>query len=468
MKVSDLDLLEKIAHLQACNSFYAYRQFINPKLKLGWWQREIANELQQFYEDLIAGKRPKLVIEAPPQHGKSLLIIEFLSWVAGKNPDFRTIYASFSERLGVRANLRLQRIFNSDKYKRLFPKTVIGGADSICSRELIEYTGTEGYFRNTTVNGSITGESLDLGVVDDPVKGREAANSQTVRDKTWDWWCDDFSTRFSEEAGLLVILTRWHVDDPVGRLCEIDPSVKVLKYAAEATKDEPHRKKGEPLFPEHKSLEFLHGIKRIMPTSSWESLYQQNPFVAEGEFYKPDNIKILDAMPLGITAGTRGWDLAATEGGGDWTVGVRMHKQPNGRILISDMVRFQKGPDGVEEALKNTADRDGRSIRIRGPADPGQAGKAQAARLTRLLSGYKVEFLPVTGEKTVRAGGFASQVNAGNVDMVRATWNDALINELRMFPNGLHDDISDAAADAFEDVNVSLDAVNMWKKLGAG
>ena len=470
-KLSDLDILEQLALNQARNSFYAYRQFINPKLKLGWWQKEVANELQQFYNDLLAGLRPKLVIEAPPQHGKSLLIIDFLSWIAGKHPDFRTIYASFSERLGVRANLRLQRTYDSEKYKKLFPGTKISDGsrsdNATRSRDLLEYLGTEGYFRNTTVGGSITGESLDLGVVDDPIKGREAANSETVRDKTWDWWCDDFSTRFSEEAGLLVILTRWHVDDPIGRLKEIDPSIKILKYPAVAIVDELNRKAGEPLFPEHKSLEFLMGIKKIMPASSWESLYQQNPFIVEGEFFKPDNIAIIDAVPVGFR-GTRGWDLASIENGGDWTVGVKMGKLADGRTLIADVIRRQIGPDDVETTLKNTADRDTRAIKIRLPRDPGQAGIAQTERLTRLLAGYKVEALPISGSKAVRAEGFAAQVNAGNVVMLRASWNDVYIDELRMFPNGPHDDQIDASADAFNDIYTSTDVAVLWSKLGKG
>ena len=90
---------------EARESFFAYRKLTNPKLKTGWWQEEVCNQLQQFYDDLVANKRPQLVIQAPPQHGKSDLIVSFISWLAGKSPDLRTIYTSFSERLGVRATL---------------------------------------------------------------------------------------------------------------------------------------------------------------------------------------------------------------------------------------------------------------------------------------------------------------------------------------------------------------------------
>jgi predicted phage terminase large subunit-like protein len=460
MKLDDLDLLEKLAHYEARTSFYAYRQYINPKMKLGWWQREIAHALQQFMEDLQAGKRPKLVIEAPPQHGKSQLIIDFLSWLAGHNPDCRTIYTSFSERLGIRANLRLQRIYDSPKYQKLFRDTIINGSNagtsstsgSLRNREILEYAGRDGYFRNTTVGGPITGESLDLGVIDDPIKGREQARSQTLRDKTWEWLTDDFLTRFSEAAGLLIILTRWHVDDPIGRLKAADPSIKTLSYQAIATVDEPNRQKGEALFPAHKSLDFLLSVKAVMSASSWEALYQQRPFIEEGEFFQADKLAVIDAIPVGTTF-CRAWDLAATADDGDYTVGAKLGKMPDGRTLISDVIRFQGSPDRVREAVLNAAGRDSNRTKIRLPQDPGQAGKAQAQSFVRMLSGYTTNVLTVSGEKTTRAEPFASQVNASNVVMLRAGWNDAFVDELRMFPNGPHDDQVDAGSDAFTELH---------------
>lgn len=299
-----LELVKELRLREARESFFAYRKLTNPKLKIGWWQEEVCNQLQQFYDDLIANKRPQLVIQAPPQHGKSDLIVSFISWLAGKSPDLRTIYTSFSERLGVRANLKLQRLYDSVIYKDIFPDTKINNSNTVTvsgqflrNREILEYCNTTGYFRNTTVCGSITGEGLDLGVIDDPIKGRKEANSKTVRDGVWDWFTDDFFTRFSENAGLLCILTRWHVDDPIGRLILQNPNVKVLSYPAIATNDEQHRKEGEALFPEHKSLEFLLERKKVMDTTSWLSLYQQSPIVLGGEIIKGEWFKRYSMLP---------------------------------------------------------------------------------------------------------------------------------------------------------------------------
>ena len=226
---------------------------------------------------------------------------DFISWVAGKHPDYKNIFASFSDRLGVRANLRLQRILTRKTYKDIFPKTKLsdkGSGEFTRNRNFFEFVEEAGSFRNTTVGGMITGESLDIGFIDDPLKGREAANSETIRNKTWDWFTDDFYTRFSESAGLLMILTRWHIDDPAARLKDLEPNTKVFTYKAIAENDEEHRKQGEALIPEHKSIEFLNKRKIVMG-ANFEALYQQNPIIKGGNILKSEWIKWVDPYVMG-------------------------------------------------------------------------------------------------------------------------------------------------------------------------
>ena len=222
----------------------------------GWWTKEVANQLHYFYEDFAAGRRPKLALSAPPQHGKSWTVTDFMAWVAGKNPDKKIIFGSYSDDLGVRTNIDLQRMFGSHRYKQIFPDTAIEDANVVTlsdrwkrNSSLIEFIGHAGSFRNTTVAGQINGLELHLGVIDDPIKGRAEAHSKLIRDKTWDWFADDFMSRFAKDGALLIIATRWHVDDPIGRFIERVPGVKMLCYPAIAEKDEFFRRKGEPLFP---------------------------------------------------------------------------------------------------------------------------------------------------------------------------------------------------------------------------
>ena len=243
-EIADLLLGMKLA--QARESFPAFRLWMHPEMLMSEWQRDAAENLQQFYDDFVAGKRPKIVLQAPPQHGKTTLLEDFIAWCAGKNPNLKAIFASYSEDLGIRVNLDLQRLFTNERYLLCFPKTTIAEQNVVTqvgrylrNSSVIQYVGGQGSFRNTTVEGQITGQGLDLGFIDDPIKGRAEASSKVTRDKTWNWLTDDFFTRFSDHAGMLMIMTRWHLDDPIGRWIERFPETKILRYTAIATEDEP-------------------------------------------------------------------------------------------------------------------------------------------------------------------------------------------------------------------------------------
>ena len=177
------------------------------------------------------------------------------------------------------------------------------------------------------------------------------------------------------------------------------------------------------------------------------------PSPPAGGFFKPDNIEIVDALPADVTHRVRAWDLASSENEGDYTVGVHEAKGNDGYTYIVDVQRAQLGPDGVEKRIKQTAEVDGKSVLVRLPQDPGQAGKAQAKNFITKLAGFKVKAETVSGDKITRAQPFAAQVNVGNVKMLRGDWNKAFIEELRNFPNGRYDDQVDAGSDAFNELN---------------
>ena len=174
-----------------------------------------------------------------------------------------------------------------------------------------------------------------------------------------------------------------------------------------------------------------------------------------GMVFKVGMLQATDEVPQGLKV-CRAWDLAATEGGGDYTAGAKIGVYGTGdnrRFIILDMIRGQWSPDNVDSRILKAAEVDGKSCRIRLPQDPGQAGKRQVQQLTRMLAGYSVQSKPVTGDKVTRAAPFASQVNQGNVSMLRGHWNQALLSELDAFPTeGRPDDAVDALSDAFDDL----------------
>lgn len=367
--LDDAELIEALAVQECRDSFWAFRQYVNSRkkkkpMKIGWFQRQFAHELQRFYDGLVAGTRPKLIIEAPPQHGKSETVVDFIAWLAGKNPDLAAIYTAFSERLGVRANLRMQRVVGGDRYRRVFPDTSIvvkgfvteDGYQATRNRSLLEYVGYEGSFRNTTVRGSINGESLDIGVIDDPIKGREAAASETMRDGAWEWLTNDFLTRFSEEAGLLVTATRWHVDDPIGRLKkhfdESEIPYRVLSFAAIAEVDEPNRRAGEPLFPELKSLAFLLERKGVMADGDWQALYQKNPQLPGGNVIKGEWFKYYSVLPKIKYRMIYADTAQKTKEANDYSVFECWGLGADGKIYLLDLVRDKwEAPELRKQAI---------------------------------------------------------------------------------------------------------------------
>ena len=238
LTLEDIDLIEEWWIQKSRVNFLAYRQYMRTeKYFNSWFMSNLALWLQYFYMNLKKGKRPILLIQSPPQHGKSWAVADFIAWASGKWPELKSIYATYSDTLGVRCNLSQQRQMDSEKYKKIFPGTKLSSKKGEAVRnmghlEFIDKDGvpTDGQFRNTTTGGPVTGESLDLGVIDDAVKGREQANSITWSQKIWEWFTDDFNTRFSDKAGLLIIMTRWTVHDVIARLLKIKSNCKKIEY----------------------------------------------------------------------------------------------------------------------------------------------------------------------------------------------------------------------------------------------
>src|SRR4029077_6284412 len=142
------------------------------------------------------------------------------------------------------------------------------------------------------------------------------------------WLTNDVFSRFSDKAALLMIGTRWHIDDPAGRMIEhFGDRVKIARFPALAEHDEAHRKMGEPLFPELKSVEFLLERKKLYTSGSWEALYQQNPIITGGGVFPIERMQILAVQPerSKILRSVRFVDKAGTSDGGAYTAMVLMH-----------------------------------------------------------------------------------------------------------------------------------------------
>ena len=282
-------------------------------------------------------------------------------------------------------------------------------------------------------------------IIDDPHKADEA-RSEVRRQNVIDWFQNTVESRKnSPDTPIILIMQRLHEKDLAGWLLDGGNGEEWEHLCLPAIQDD-----GTALWPEKHDIETLRRMEQAAPYV-FAGQYLQKPAPPDGGTFKPDNLQFVKALPAGNIRWVRAWDLASTANDGDYTAGGRLGVTEDGRYIIANIVRGQYGADERDRILRNTAQKDGVKTKISIPQDPGQAGKSQTLYLTRQLAGFSVSASPESGDKVTRAEPFAAQVNIGNVMVLDdGTWDtDALIAEMRMFPNGQHDDQIDCLSRAF-------------------
>jgi len=408
----------------------------------------ICDALMRVYR----GECQRLIINVAPRYSKTeLAVINFIGFALGNNPDAEFIHTSYAAELAANNAFQAREMILHEAYQEIFPGVKV--RDDSSARDHWKTTGG-GVVYATTAAGTITGfgagkERPGFGgaiIIDDPHKAGEGSQ-EIPRQKVIDRFQDTVESRKnSRHTPIIVIMQRLNEKDLSGWLLDGGNGEKWEHVCLKTLQDD-----GSALWKEKHTVEDLLRMREAAPYT-FSGQYQQEPTPIEGGIFKPDQISIYEAVPIG-TRFVRGWDLAATEDDGDWTVGGKLGLMPDGRWIIADMVRVQGSPDQVEAALTNAASRDGAACTQSIPQDPGAAGKFQVAYLTRQLAGFKVTSSPESGDKITRAEPLAAQVNVGNVVMLRAPWNDALVGEMRVFPNGSHDDQVDGLSRAFNELS---------------
>lgn len=435
------------------SDLYTYSRFMFMERKGYKWLRgqhhkQICDALMRVYR----GECTRLIINVAPRYSKTeLAVVNFMSWALGNVPDAEFIHTSYSGTLATNNAWQTREMVSHEAYRDIFPAVELRN-DSKAKGEWRTTAGGIVYAQGS--GGTLTGygagkERAGFGgaiVIDDPHKADEA-RSDVMRGNVIEWFQNTLESRKNaKHTPIILIMQRLHEADLCGWLLDGGNG-----ETWEHLKLETLQADGSALWPEKHDVETLHRMRNANPYI-FGGQYQQSPAPAEGNVFKPDKIEIVAAAPVG-TRFVRAWDFAATLNGGDWTVGALLGETPDKRLIIADIVRLQGSPDDVEAALVNTAKRDGSAVRISIPQDPAQAGKAQVSYFIKKLSGFTVNASPESGDKLTRAMPLASQVNVGNVQMIKAEWNNILINELRMFPNSTYKDQTDALSRAFMEFN---------------
>jgi predicted phage terminase large subunit-like protein len=428
---------------------------------------------------VVEGSLRRLIIVAPPQHGKSeLTSVRLPAYWLGRRPDDPVIISSYGASLARSKSRQAREIVGSPEYRALFGDIRIS-SDSHAIAHWQLGGGFRGGVLAVGVGGPITGHGAMLGIIDDPLKNWEEAQSALLRQRKWEWYRATFRTRIWEGGAIVIICTRWHEDDLVGRLLAASGGADssdgsgqaalpwtVLRLPALAepqeVRDDNDRRCGlpdgqpdplgrpsrEPLCPDRFSLEALTAIRFEVGHQAWQAEYQGSPRAPEGNTFRPAWLPVVEEPPE-LSRQARYWDRAATAGGGCATAGVLMGYGADGDIYILDVVRGHWAPGDRDRAMRRTAELDGPRVEIWVEQEPGSAGVDSVAATARLLAGFKVKPDRVTGSKDHRLEPLAAQAQAGRVRLLRGPWNAAFVEELCLLPNGPFRDQADAAGGAY-------------------
>ncbi|MDD6152786.1 MAG: phage terminase large subunit [Elusimicrobia bacterium] len=265
------------------SDFYAFYRYVSGvDKKTNWWVKAFCDFLQyQVYWQFLNGGLPVATVEAPVQHGKSTIMRHFLAWLVGLHPDKRFNYYTASDKLLFETSLSVKMILHSSRYLAVFgARTGSGQTENIQTLGLIRPDGTAGGQVDFRLMGAGNiGHPSHVSLIDDPYRNREEAYSQTMRDKILDRFRADIVSRRQTPSMIVVVHSRWHIDDLIGTLKRDLKGVLSFRYPAISSK-------GEALFPELRSLAFLEAQKRVIGPIAWEALYQQSPTIQGGNVLK--------------------------------------------------------------------------------------------------------------------------------------------------------------------------------------
>jgi predicted phage terminase large subunit-like protein len=391
-----------------------------------------------------------------PTHNSELASKTFPAWHLGQNPRHEIIASSYAADLAMDFSRKVRGIIADPDYGKVFPQTSLDKKSQSAERW---NTSVGGGYVAAGVGGAITGRGAHIGIIDDPIKNREDAESASGRQKIKDWYTSTFYTRLAPGGGILVILTRWHDDDLAGWLIEQEKTGgdkwEIVKYPAISTSDEFYRREGEPLHADRYPLESLERIKRAVGERDWSALYQQNPVPDTGAYFQKDWFRYYDKEPARDTMKIyQAWDFAIGQAEhNDYTVGVTIGVGQDDKVYVLHVSRGKW--DALEIIDKIIDEYVAYGAQIVG-VERGQIEMALGPMLRKRMRERNVIFpteMLKTGrrDKQARARPLQARMQQGMVLFPKhADFTIEIKNEMLRFPAGTHDDQVDALAWCFQ------------------
>jgi predicted phage terminase large subunit-like protein len=390
-----------------------------------------------------------LLIFAPPGSAKSSYVsVALPSWYLASHPQNSVLAASHTTTLAEKWGRRVRNLVG--EHARTLGVTLAADSQAAGRWSLEE----GGEYLAAGVGVGIAGFRSDLGIIDDPIGSREQAFSELIREKIWDWFINDFSSRLKPNAKRVVMHTRWHMDDPAGRIIEAAKQgkyrIRVLSLPAIAREGDPlGRKPGEWLWDDPKGYNygaFLRARHREVPPFEWSALYQQEPTPDEGDYFKREWWNWYDELPKHLTYYGAS-DYAVTAKGGDYTVHGVCGVDPDDNLYVADIWRKQETSNVWVEALLDMAkqyptmcwaEEQGQIVKGVGPF-------IEQRSRERKVYFHREQFTSVA-DKPTRCRSFQARAAMKKVYLPRnAPWLSEFLLELHSFPAGRTDDQVDVA-----------------------
>lgn len=336
---------ELLARRRARVDFQEYITFTsNGNYLVSGFSKAVCRALDQFINDVVAGLRPILILQAPPQHGKSEMVSRKLpAYIMARFPNKRIGTASYNADLARKMARSVRRNLVSTEHNRLFPVTKIRGKFDVNKMDEFNSPNGTGSYIAVGVGQGLTGNPVDIGIIDDPIKDQAEALSETIKESHWSWYQTVFTTRLSQNSGQIIMATSWAEDDLAGRIAAQymgDLRLTILRFPAINFPDEtgydPDLPEGA-LVPELHSLEKLQEQKGLMSDYWWSALYQQNPKPAGGNVFKDIGIQFYfpKDLPSSFDLVIDSWDCTFKDTDGtDFVCGGKWGKKGSSAYLL--------------------------------------------------------------------------------------------------------------------------------------
>ncbi len=396
----------------------------------------------------------RLMVFLPPRHGKSMLVSHYFpAWYLGMFPDNRVILTAYEADFAASWGRRARDVLG--EYGKPFFGIEVDDKSSAANRwDIKSHTGG---MVTAGVDGPITGKGADVLIIDDPVKNAEEANSQTFRDKTWEWYQSTAYTRLEPDASIVIIMTRWHEDDLAGRILNSmnegnGEHWEVISLPALAEeRDILGRNPGEPLWPERYDLKKLEITKSTTGSYWWSSLYQQRPQPPEGgilklswiKHYNPNELPPLDELSI-----YQAWDLAISQKEtADYTVCTTVGVSRDKHIYVLDWYRDRIDFPNQVRMVETLAEK-WKPLQIGIESNAYQQALPQQLKRTSMLP---IKEVKRTNDKVTRISSAFVHFENGKILLPENHHElENFINEYIYFPQGKHDDMLDSTELAIE------------------